>query len=177
MTSEIKIIIIATAGVAALMGTYAVSDYFSKKREMLERQADKQRDADTQLKKAEIESTYPPEYWVAKKAEIEADEAVRKAQIESEERLKIDQRDRDDQRRKETIEFEKDAPESYWQHKKFKEEEETKRKQMEIDDNRRKRLEEQERELARKNAKAFEEGIKTLERGIRTANYASTMWS
>lgn len=177
MTSEVKILTIATISAVSLIGAYIISEKIDKHREMLERQADKQREADSAIKKAEIEGTYPPEYWIAQKAKSEADADIRKARIESDERLEVDRRNREDEERKALREFEKDAPESYWQHKKFEEEEKTKRKQLEIEDNRRKRLEEQEREMAQKNAKVLEEGTRNLERVLRTANYASNIWS
>ena len=176
MTQEVKVAIIATTGVVALIGVLIYSDHAEKKRQIKIKQESKKLEAETKLKKAEIEGTYPPEYWIAKKAEAEADAQVRQARIESEERLKIDQRNREDADRKAQREFEKDAPESYWQHKRFKEEEETKRKQLEIDDQRRRRLEEQERDIAAKQARSLEEGTKALEKALRTANYASTVF-
>jgi hypothetical protein len=176
MTQEIKLALIGSTTIAAILGAYIVSNQLDKRRVMKEQQAQRELEAQTKLKQAEIEGTYPPEYWVAKKAEAEADAQVRQASIESEERLKIDQRNREDADRKAQREFEKDAPESYWAHKRFIEEEETKRRQLEIDDQRRRRLEEQERDIAAKQVRSLEEGTKALEKALRTANYASTIF-
>ena len=176
MTNEIKLTIIAGTTILGLFGAHIFADQMAKRREMIERQAQKKLEAETELKKAEIEGGYPPEYWIAKKAGAEADAAVRQARIESEERLKIDQRNRDDAERQAIREFEKDAPAEYWAQKRFKEEEETKRKQLEIEDQRRKRLEQQERDIASKQARALEEGTKTIERALRMANNNYNIW-
>jgi len=175
MTQELKLALIGGTTLIGIVSAFVISKQLDERRNVKTQQEQKRIEAETKIKKAEIEGTYPPEYWVAKKAEAEADAKVREARIESEERLKIDQRNRDEQERKAIREFEKDAPESYWQHKRLEEEEKTKRKQLEIDDRRRQRLEEQERDIAKKQVKSLEESTKTLEKMLRTANYATNM--
>lgn len=64
-----------------------------------------------------IKASYPPEYWQARIAESE--ERVRKHQLDvaSKERLALDKRARDDQARKQRLEFERSAPSGYWAYK------------------------------------------------------------
>lgn len=67
-----------------------------------------------ELRQAEIEKEYPPEYWTAKAAEqnyfLEAD----RLKIESRERLEIDGRERDMVEKDKQRAYELNAPEGYW---------------------------------------------------------------
>lgn len=138
-------------GIFAGLGflTIPITNYAIKK---------KQLEAD--IKKAEIEGQYPSEYWEAKKAEAEATASVKKAQIESEERLVIDLRKRGDEEAARKREFEKTAPPEYWEQQRVEEEERTKR---ELNEQRYKT----EREAAKQHQKAIEYGFKTTERVLR----------
>jgi len=172
ISSEVKIV----AGIGTVVfGMFIIHIYeeFQKQKRIM---ADKQRTREHELQLRETEVALPPEYWTAKAAEHEASVKKHEIDIQSQERLKIDQRNREDAERQAIREFEKDAPESYWQHKRFQEEELTKRKQLEIEDQRRRRLEEQERDITAKQVRSLEEGTKALEKALRTANYASTIF-
>ncbi len=120
-----------------------------------------------ELDKAEKEAEFPPEYWAAKEAKTRADAEIRKAEIESKEHLEMDKRNREDVEKAAIREFEKDAPDSYWEHKRYKESEKTKRVQINADEARARRLADAERDIARRNAQALEVGAKSLERAIR----------
>lgn len=108
-------------------------------------------------KRVEIESTMPAEYWEAKKAETEADVKKHQIDIESEARLKIDARNREDERRKAQMEFEKNAPDSYWQAKIEEAREETTRK-----------IAQQNAETERIRAKQQAEQVRSIERAVGT---------
>lgn len=95
---------------------------------------------------------------------------LEKAKIESDKALEIDKRNREDARKAAIREFEKDAPESYWEHKRFQETEITKREQLRMDNERAKRMMNSERDIARRNAEAFETGARAIERAVRTRN-------
>ena len=124
-----------------------------------------------ELYKVEKEAALPPEYWSAKEAETNAKLEKDKAKIDAEFRLKVDERNREDERLKAIREFEKDAPESYWQHKALEESEKTKREQLRLENERAKRLAETERDIAKRNAEAIERGAKTIERAVRNNRY------
>lgn len=112
------------------------------------------------LKLAKIEAEYSPEYWEAKKAEAEASVAKHRLEVEAEERLKIDQRVRNDERAKAIREFEKDAPAEYWENKRIEQEEETRRFQM--------RQEAKNRyQLTDRRARALENSSRSLERTLK----------
>jgi len=91
MTSEVKLFAICACGVAAVVGCVTLNDILEKRQELKELEAKNA----LELEKAKLEGTYPPEYWTAKAAEAEANAKVRQASIESEERLKLDARDRE----------------------------------------------------------------------------------
>ena len=74
------------------------------------------RRAAAEIEHDKIVGSYPPEYWEKEKT-----------RIESSERLTIDKRNREDQKIKDKLEFEKNAPKEYWDQKRFAEEEETRR--------------------------------------------------
>lgn len=82
---------------------------------------------ETKLRRMEIEASYPPEYWEAKKLESEADIRKHAIDVESHERLVLDKRNRATDAEKERLEFERNAPEEYWTAKAIKEQERTKR--------------------------------------------------
>lgn len=161
ISNEIKLALIIggliTAGV-----TYCVTE--SKKHEA------KLETKRLELYKAEQEAKLPPEYWSAKEAKVNADLELEKAKIESDKALEIDKRNREDARKAAIREFEKDAPESYWEHKRFQETEITKREQLRMDNERAKRMMNSERDIARRNAEAFETGARAIERAVRTRN-------
>ena len=116
MTNENKTIAIAAIGICAFIAIPIVAHQVSAKR-----------NADVELKKAELEAGYPPEYWQAKKAEAEAKAEVKKAKIESDERLELDRRERHQVEIADKRAFEKNAPAEYWEQKKIEAEEQTKR--------------------------------------------------
>lgn len=120
-----------------------------------------------ELEKIEKEAEFPPEYWAAKEAKTRADAEIRKAEIESKEHLEMDKRNREDAEKAAIREFEKDAPDSYWEHKRYQESEKTKRAQIEADEERSRRLAETEQAIAKRNAQVLEAGAKSLERAIR----------
>ena len=123
MTSEVKIFAICACGIAAVIGCISLNDILEKRQELKELEAKNA----LELEKAKLEGTYPPEYWTAKAAEAEANAKVRQASIESEERLKLDARDREKAEKEALREFEKNAPAEYWEQKRIEEEEKTKR--------------------------------------------------
>ncbi len=135
-----------------------------------------------ELKQAEVkretkrlEASLPAEYWAAKEAETKANLEKKKIQLENEKQLELDKRNRAEREAQKIREFEKDAPESYWQHKKIEEEEKTKREQMRIDDQKAKRMAEAEKDVAKRNAEAIEASAKTIERAVR-GNTSSNSW-
>ena len=156
MTGEAKLLIFIGVGVAVVLGGIEVDDYIRRRQELQKKLADNE----LELKKAELRGTYPPEYWTAKAAEAEADAKVRQASIESEERLKLDARNREEAEKKALREFEKNAPAEYWEQKRIEEEQKTKR---EAD----KRRYEAEQEAAKLHNRAIEESAKAAERAIK----------
>ena len=170
ITNEIKMTLIVggliVSGVSAVLAYCATENKRNETRK-LEAQTETKR---LELYKAEQEAKLPPEYWSAKEAETNANLELEKAKIESAEHLEFDKRNREDARKASIREFEKDAPESYWEHKRFLETEITKREQLRIDDERAKRLMNSERDIARRNAEALETGARAIERAVRTRN-------
>ena len=156
MTGEAKLLIFIGVGVAVVLGGIEVDDYIRRRQELQKKLADNE----LELKKAELRGSYPPEYWTAKAAEAEADAKVRQASIESEERLKLDARNREEAEKKALREFEKNAPAEYWEQKRIEEEQKTKR---EAD----KRRYEAEQEAAKLHNRAIEESAKAAERAIK----------
>lgn len=84
-------------------------------------------EAALKIKLKEIEAGYPDSYWEAKKAKEEARIEIERAKIESNERLTKDARDRETKAQEALREFEKNAPDSYWEAKKAVAREETQR--------------------------------------------------
>lgn len=80
-----------------------------------------------EAKKAELAAGYPPEYWEAEAEKAREHEATERAKVESHERLTLDERERATAEAEAKREFEQNAPDSYWQHLKTVEEEETRR--------------------------------------------------
>lgn len=66
------------------------------------------------IKQIDAETQMPPEYWIAKKAETEAEIEKYRISEESRERLIIDQRERTDVEKARKREFEMNAPKEYW---------------------------------------------------------------
>ena len=101
------------------------------------------------IRVAEIQGSYGPEYWLAKEAE--ANERVRKHEIDvaAKERLKLDERERQDAARRERLEFEKGAPAEYWEYRRERERIEAKKKIAE-------EKAKTEKEIATQRAKALE---------------------
>lgn len=163
ISSELKVALIfggiVVAGVAYVVTENKRNDYKKAIKLAEAKQAE--------LDKAKKEAEFPPEYWAAKEAKTRADAEIRKAEIESKEHLEFDKRNREDAEKAAIREFEKDAPESYWEHKRYKESEKTKRVQINADEARARRLADAERDIARRNAQALEVGAKSLERAIR----------
>lgn len=117
----------------------------------------------SRLRQMEIELDYPPEYWISKASEAEANVEITKLKLESKERMELDQRTRDDQRIIDQREFEKNAPAEYWEAKKVREEEKTKREfnrqQMEMN----KRQLETNKAIARENAEAIRSSARSVQ--------------
>lgn len=67
------------------------------------------------IKQSEVEAQMPPEYWIARKAETEADVEKHRISEESNERLVIDLREREETEKARKREFELNAPDEYWQ--------------------------------------------------------------
>lgn len=156
MTSEAKVIVFCGVCISVVLGGYVFEDYLNRKQELQKKLADN----DLELKKAELEGTYPPEYWTAKAAEAEANAKIEQARIESQERLRIDERNRKTAELEAIREFEKSAPPEYWEQKRVEEEQKTKR---EADQ----RRYEAEKEAAKLHNKAIEESAKAAERAIK----------
>lgn len=127
-------------------------------------------DRDSEVEKLKAEASYPPEYWIAKQAEAKANCDIRKAEIESSTKLAIDKRDREDERAKNKMEFEKNAPSEYWNHKEIEEKERSRRHQMDLDNARSKERDRIDRDIARRNAQAVETGARSLERAVTSFN-------
>lgn len=128
----------------------------------------------TKIRIAEEQAKLPPEYWESKKAEAaaEADKHAadkkaeteqQKAKLESEERLKLDARERDAVAHRERLEFEKNAPDSYWESKAKVEEEKTRRHSMDLENDRIQRQIKAERDLARRSAQLIESHKASIE--------------
>lgn len=152
-TNETKVLIAMFGGITLIGGLCVVSNYISKKQK---------NDAD--IKKAELEASYPPEYWVAQQAKAEAEAKTAQAKIESNERLAIDERQRRDIERMKKREFEKNAPTEYWEQKRIEEEEKTKR------DLNRQRYE-SEKAIAQQHSELIKEGARAADR---IARYGSS---
>lgn len=120
-----------------------------------------------ELKKAEIEKDYPPEYWTAKAAEAKASAEKHRIDVESKERLELDRRTRAEVERDKIREFEKDAPKEYWEHKKTVEEEKTKRA------NEHERIE-ADKYIARRNSEAIKDGVRSVGRALSNTH---SQWS
>jgi len=167
ITNEIKMTLIVggliTAGVA-----YCITENKRSEARKLEAQTETKR---LELYKAEQEAKLPPEYWSAKEAKANADLELEKAKIESAEHLEFDKRNREDAEKAAIREFEKDAPESYWEHKKIQETEKTKREQLRMDNERTEKLAKAERDIAKRNAEALETGARALERAVTNRTY------
>ncbi|MBO7451089.1 MAG: hypothetical protein J6U54_12060 [Clostridiales bacterium] len=163
MTNEFKLILaisgIVTAGVAYI--------FTENQRNITKQENAKRETKRLELYKVEKEAALPPEYWSAKEAATNAELETNKAKLDTEYRLEIDKRNRADEKEKAIREFEKDAPESYWNHKRLQEEEKTKREQLRIEDEKSKRMAKTEYDIAERNAKAIENGAKTIERVVR----------
>jgi len=156
MSGEAKLAIIFGVAIGTVIGGFAIDDYIRRRQDLQKKLADNE----LELKKAELEGTYPPEYWTAKAAKAEADAKVRQASIESEERLKLDARNREEAEKEALRKFEQNAPAEYWEQKRIEEEEKTKR---EADQ----RRYDAEREAAKLHNKAIEESAKAAERAIK----------
>ena len=158
MTNELKVSLIALTGIGAICATMIFSRSMTAKQEEKKHELDRQ----TELEIAQIKKSYPPEYWTAQAAEAAANAEVKKARIESDERLELDRRTREDAEIIRKREFEKNAPAEYWEQKRIEEEEKTKR---EAD----KRRYEAELEATKLHSKALEESAKVAERAIRNS--------
>lgn len=166
MSGEAKLAILFGVAIGTVIGGFAIDDYIRRRQDLQKKLADNE----LELKKAELEGTYPPEYWTAKAAKAEADAKVRQASIESEERLKIDARNRKDAEQAALREFEKSAPAEYWEQKRIEEEQKTKR---EADQ----RRYEAEKEAAKLHNKAIEESAKAAERALKRSLGSYTGYS
>ena len=115
------------------------------------------------VRQTQLELQYPKEYWLAKKAEEEANIEKHRIDVESQERLTLDSRKRNDLKIANQLAFEKDAPKEYWEYK----------KSQEIEQNRlnieRERLKSEERiskahnDTIRKSAESVERAVKNIQ--------------
>lgn len=106
MNSEAKVLIATVAIGTGVLGWVLTEKYRTTCRELA-----------AELKKLELEVNYPDSYWKAKENEDRLISEVKKAKIESNERLRheeLEQKKIENERR---MEFEKSAPESYWKAK------------------------------------------------------------
>ena len=166
MSSEIKVIIAGTILLGGIFGTVAFNSYIEKQNSLKKHEDDLAHD----IKKSELEATYPPEYWTAKAREAEAAARTEQARIESEERLKIDARDREDAEREARREYEKHAPAEYWEQKRIEQEEITKRERNRLQYETEKDISNQHNEAIKAGAKALE---RSLERQLRNSTYGT----
>lgn len=162
---------IAAGSIIAIIGL-GVYCYTSEKNRKIKEIEEQNRMAQLEIDKIKEQQKFPPEYWLAKKAETDASIEKHRIDKESEERLTIDNRNRVDARAEATRTFEMNAPEEYWKHKKVEEEEKTRRHQMDLDDARLYRQAQLERDIAAKNADALVSGAKSLEKAITHASAA-----
>ena len=156
MSGEFKMFVFIGICAATAAGGLVANDYIRRRQDLQKKLADNE----LELKKAELEGTYPPEYWTAKAAQAEVDAMVRRASIESEERLKLDARNREDAEKEAIRKFEQNAPAEYWEQKRIEEEQKTKRESDQ-------RRYEAEKEAAKLHNKAIEESAKAAERAIK----------
>lgn len=147
MANEVKIAVIVAMTLGGVVGG-----------SLYVRDRDQKRKAATEIEKAQIIATYPPEYWNSKAEEAKAKSETEQACIASEERLKIDERNRIDAEREAKREFEKNAPAEYWEQKRIEESEKTRREEAK-----------QIHEASQKNAEIMKHII------TNTANAASQM--
>ena len=106
MNSEAKVFIATLTIGAGVLGWVITEKYRTTRRELA-----------AELKKLELEVNYPDSYWKAKENEDRLKAEVKKAKIESDERLRheeLEQKKIENDRR---MEFEKTAPDSYWKAK------------------------------------------------------------
>jgi len=82
------------------------------------------------IKQSEAETKMPPEYWIARKAETEADVEKHRISEASNERLVIDLREREETEKARKREFERNAPDEYWQSLAIAEKEKTARERI-----------------------------------------------
>lgn len=156
MTSEIKLAAICTAGLVAVSGMI----FAEKVLEMRKAERIEMTNANNAIEKAKLEATYPPEYWLAKKAAEEANVEEEKAKIEATKQLELDKRDREDAEKAARREYEKNAPAEYWEQKRIAEEEKTKRDRARLQF-------EAEQEAARQHRQAIAEGAKVVDRALK----------
>ena len=170
INSNVKIAI-AMAGCILLIGTPVIVHEIDKKREKDIRERESIRKSEAEIERAKIEGTYPPEYWIAKKTKAECEANIKKAQIESDERLVIDARDREKAEREAIRAFEKDAPEEYWNQKKIEAEEYTKQVQIEAEQKTQQQLNHQryetEKAMTKQHADAMRAGLYATEKLLR----------
>lgn len=160
--SEVKLAL-GTIGIFAAAGAYI----FTANKRNAAKEATAYRDAQVaKVKQAEIDAQMPAEYWTAKQAEIEASVEKHRITTESQERLKLDEREREDATAAAKREFEQNAPDGYWAAKKAEEEEKTRRHQMDLDDKRRRDQVRADQALANRQAEALENSAKAIERAF-----------
>lgn len=149
MTNEVKLVgIISATIIGAVGGCLYVHD------------RDQKRKVATEIEKAQIVATYPPEYWNSKAEEAKAKSETEQSRIASEERLKIDERNRKDAEREAKREFEKNAPAEYWEQKRIEESEKTRREEV-------RHL----HEASQKNAELMSKTASAIERAMRNTSY------
>ena len=175
MSTEIKAILVIAGIFGGAIAIPAILEKLNDRRELDNDIKKAEIEAEANIKKAEIEASYPPEYWQAKEAEAKANAEVKKAQIESDERLKLDARNREEEELKAIREFEKNAPDAYWEHKRVEEEEKTKRElnaeQEKTAREMNKQRYETEQRLTSQNQELIRNGVSAAERAIRTLSY------
>lgn len=167
MSANVKIVALCVVGVGVVSLAKICHDCLKVGHEAKQNEYDRA----MKIKLEEIKKEYPPEYWTAKAEEAKAKAETDKARIESEERLKIDERIRRDAEIAAKREFEKDAPAEYWEQRRIEQEEQTKReadrRRYEAEKESDRMRYEAETESARLHKQAIEASAKAAERALK----------
>ena len=151
VSQETKLIIgiaTVTLGLSGLI-VYTISQ--EDKRKYSDKERQRQHELELEKEKAKL----PPEYWNAMAEEHKASVKKHEIDVQSKEKLELDERDRKDAENERIREYEKNAPAEYWEQKRIEQEEKTKRKRMLLNY-------EAERAMNEQHIKKLEEGAKKI---------------